>query len=239
MPTTTNPATTNPTTIPATDRGVSTRRLAIIAAAGLAAFVLIAVLIRVNWTPLTHLDQRIARDLHSVALDHPGQTTGWRYLSDVLSPTVLRIASVVAAVVLFLVRREWTVPLTLALSVLGTLLLSSATKLLINRDRPHLAHPVAHAAGQSYPSGHALTSFVTVAAILVVCPPRARRVAVGPAVLVIAAVGFSRLFLGVHYLSDVVGGWLLGAAWLCVVVLLLRRFSGTLARHSPAGRSSR
>jgi undecaprenyl-diphosphatase len=187
------------------------------------AFVLIAVLIRIDWTPLTHLDARLARDLHSVALDHPGQVTGWRDVSAVLSPTVLRIAAVVAAAVVFLIRREVWAPVVLLVSVLGTLLLSPLTKVLIDRDRPHFAHPVAHAAGQSYPSGHALTSFVMVAAVLVLCPPRTRRIALAPAVLVVAAVGFSRLILGVHYLSDVVGGWLLGAGWVCVVLLVLRR----------------
>jgi undecaprenyl-diphosphatase len=191
------------------------------------------VLVRVDWTPLTHLDLHVAAHLHSYVLAHRGQLTVWRDISTVLSPGVLRIAAVVAAAVLFLIRREWVAPLVLGISVLGTLVLSSATKVLVDRDRPHFADPVAHAAGQSYPSGHALTSFVAVLAVLVVCPPRARRIAAAPALLVIAAVGFSRLILGVHYLSDVVGGWLLGAAWLCVLLLAL--YSGAV---SPAGTRS-
>jgi undecaprenyl-diphosphatase len=198
----------------------------------LALFILLAVLIRVNWTPLTHLDQHVAAHLHRYLLAHGGQLTIWRDISAVLSPGVLRIAAVVAAAVLFLVRREWDAPLVLAISVLGTLVLSSLTKVLVDRDRPHFAAPVARAAGQSYPSGHALTSFVTVVAILVVCPPGARRIAAAPAALVIAAVGFSRLILGVHYLSDVVGAWLLGVAWICVVVLVLRH-SRIAARVRP------
>lgn len=188
-----------------------------------ALFVLLAVLIRTNWTPLTHLDLRIANDLHDSVVRHRGQFPVWRDISAVLSPDVLRIASVVAAVVVFLVRREVWAPLVLAVSVLGTVALSSLTKLIVDRDRPHFTDPVAHAAGQAYPSGHALTSFVAVLALLAICPPRVRRLALAPAVLVIAAVGFSRLILGVHYLSDVVGGWLLGAAWVCLVLLLLRR----------------
>jgi membrane-associated phospholipid phosphatase len=182
------------------------------------------VLIRANWTPLMHLDLHLADHLHRYLFAHRGQLGLWRDISAVLSPGVLRIAAVVAAVVLFLIRRHWEAPLILAISVLGTLVLSSLTKVLVDRNRPHFADSFAHAAGESYPSGHALTSFVAVVAILVVCPPRARRIAVAPGVLVIAAVGFSRLILGVHYLSDIVGGWLLGATWVCVVLLALRHF---------------
>ena len=187
-----------------------------------ALFVLIAVLIRTGGTPLTSFDLRVAHGLHRYVLAHRDQVAGWRDVSVVLSPAVLRIAAVVAAVVVFLLRREAWAALVLMVPVLGTLLLSPATKLLVDRDRPQLAHPVAHAAGQSYPSGHALTSFVAAAAVLVLCPPRARRAALAPAVLIVAAVGFSRLILGVHYLSDVVGGWLLGGAELCLVLVLLR-----------------
>lgn len=189
-----------------------------------------------DWTPLTHLDARIADGLHRYALAHRGQLPLWRDVSALLSPGVLRIAAVVAAVVLFLLTRSWGAPLVLALSALGTALLSPVTKLLVDRDRPHFAESVASAAGQSYPSGHALASFATVVAVLVVCPPPARRFAVAPAVVVIAAVGFSRMILGVHYLSDVVGGWLLGAASLCVVLVVLRC---RRVRRCPAGRSSR
>jgi undecaprenyl-diphosphatase len=184
------------------------------------AFVVIALLVRADWTPLTHLDVRIAGDLHRNIVEHPGQLRLWLDISDVLSPTVLRIAAVVVAVLLFLRTRDGWAPLVLTVSVLGTLLLSPLTKLIVDRNRPHFADPVAHAAGQSYPSGHALTSVVAVAAALIVCSPRARRFALVPGVLAVAAVGFSRMILGVHYLSDVVGGWLLGAAWLCAVLLV-------------------
>lgn len=81
-------------------------------------------------------------------------------------------------------------------------------------------HPVAHAASASFPSGHAIGSLVGVGALLLVLLPYARR-STRPAwtafgVLVVLAIGFSRLGLGVHYFSDVLGGYVLGAGWLAV-----------------------
>lgn len=188
---------------------------------GFALFVVIALLIRTDWTPLTRLDARIVHDVHDEVVAHRGQLPVWRDVSTVLSPTVWRLAAVVAAAIAFLWRRAVRPALVLVVSVLGTLLLSAASKAIVDRDRPHFAHALAHASGQSYPSGHALTSFVAIAAGLTVCSPRVRRLALVPGVVIIAAVGYSRLALGVHYLSDIVGGWLLGLGWVCLVVLVV------------------
>lgn len=198
-------------------------------------FVLIAVLIRAPWTPLTHLDLRIANDLHADAVAHRGQLPLWRDVSAVFSPGVLRVAAAVVAVAWFAWRRARRGPLVLAAAAVGTMVLDPVAKVIVDRDRPHFSNPVAHAAGQSYPSGHAFTSFAVVIAVLLICTPRARRVALVPGVLVVAAVGFSRLMLGVHYLSDVVGGWLLGAALLALTVFVLDRLSGSRVRPRPAG----
>lgn len=206
------------------------------AAVGLAcfaAFVVLAVLIRTGWTPLVHLDRRVAADLHDNALAHPGQLRAWRDVSSVFAPNVLRIAAAVAAAILLLWKRAVRPALVLAIAVVGTYVLSSASKVIVDRNRPRFAHAIAHAAGQSYPSGHALTSFVALAAVLLVCSSRIRRYVVAPGVLIVVAVGYSRMILGVHYLSDVVGGWLLGAAWIGLVALVLRH---SRVRGSPTGR---
>lgn len=202
---------------------------------------ILAVLIRTAWAPLTSLDRRVATDLHEIAITSPGQLRIWRDVSTVFSPGVWRVALVAAAAILALWRRAGRAALVLAVAVLGTFALSPLSKVIVDRNRPRFVHPVAHAGGQSYPSGHALTSFVAVAAIVAVCSPKLRRYVLLPGVLVVAAVGFSRLFLGVHYLSDVVGGWLLGAAWVCLVVLVLMRWNGYRAgdgrrRWTPSSR---
>jgi undecaprenyl-diphosphatase len=87
--------------------------------------------------------------------------------------------------------------------------------------RPVLTHPVAHESGLSFPSGHAQAAIVGYAVLLLVFLPILhgawRRVAVAVAVLMVLAIGFSRIALGVHYVSDVVGGYVLGAAWVAAM----------------------
>src|SRR5262249_11541170 len=80
--------------------------------------------------------------------------------------------------------------------------------------------PVASAPGNSFPSGHALGSIVAYGSLLLVflpaVPRRLRRVAIAVAAAIVVLVGFTRVALGVHYVSDVLAGWLLGVAWLTV-----------------------
>ena len=87
-----------------------------------------------------------------------------------------------------------------------------------------VAHPIAHGTGNSFPSGHSLGSIVCYGAVLLAFLPDTRpgwprtalRYGIG---VLIAAIGISRILLGVHYLSDVVGAWALGLTWLGVTAL--------------------
>ncbi len=103
--------------------------------------------------------------------------------------------------------------LVLGATVLGERLIIDGLKLLINRDRPEFdIHPVATHIS-SFPSGHATNSMAVFLAIALIAVPRANR---GPAVITAVAlsllIGATRPFLGVHWPSDVIGGWALGAA---------------------------
>jgi undecaprenyl-diphosphatase len=93
-----------------------------------------------------------------------------------------------------------------------------------------VAHPIAHGTGNSFPSGHALGSIVCYGALFLVFLPAARgtwrRVLTAVIVTLIASIGISRLLLGVHYLSDVLGGWALGITWLGITA-----FAFELSRH--------
>lgn len=120
---------------------------------------------------------------------------------------------------LVLLRRgHFHLVMFLATSTLVGGLVDTWVKLAVNRDRPSLQDPVATAFGKSFPSGHAMTSLVTYGALLLIFLPVIRRR--GPAIVATAvlvfAIGFTRLALGVHFISDVVGGWVLGAAWLAL-----------------------
>lgn len=182
-------------------------------------FGLLLLVVADQWRPLRRLDHSLAAGLNAYAYVHPGYVTVLKTISTVGHPAAFEIAAVVVAGGLA-VRRRPRLAAWLALTVFGGGLLSTLVKLAVARKRPLLPHPVAHAASASFPSGHALGSIVGVGALLLTFLPAVRRparpalVALGAAVVL--AIGFSRLGLGVHYLTDVLGGYLLGAGWLAV-----------------------
>lgn len=170
-----------------------------------------------QWGPLMALDRAVADGLHRRAVADPGLTHVNRVLTDwVWDPWAMRaLLAVVVGVLLW--RGERLLALWVAAtSGLGTAV-QQGLKAAVDRDRPRWPDPVDSAGYAAFPSGHALS--VTVAFGLLVWllalhgAGRRTRTAV-PAIGVVSAlgVGFTRLFLGVHWLSDVVGGWLIGVA---------------------------
>lgn len=125
---------------------------------------------------------------------------------------------VVLALGLLAVRRLWlTAGLVLAATLLGSIL-SARAKLLFARPRPGLVEHLVEARGLSFPSGHATNSaiiYLTLALLVSqVVPGRATRgYILGAAVMLTGAIGTSRVFLGVHWPSDVLAGWCIGTAW--------------------------
>ena len=108
--------------------------------------------------------------------------------------------------------------------------LTSLLKELFGRIRPDFDQGGARLESLSFPSGHSsgIATLVTVALILAwpVLAPRARRLWVSVGVAVVVLVGLTRMLLGVHYLSDVVGGWALGLAWTLGVALVFGAMPG-------------
>ena len=119
---------------------------------------------------------------------------------------------------------------TLALVALGSTLTSDWLKLFYLRLRPSLVpHLDSVIADQSYPSGHATNAAVVYVLFALLAPPALR-----PRLLVLAALltfltGLSRVMLGVHYPSDVLGGWMLGLAFALLAAEYCQRLSGTRA----------
>lgn len=109
----------------------------------------------------------------------------------------------------------------------GALVLSQGLKQTVDRTRPVFDEPVATALGASFPSGHSLGSAVFYATAAVLLMPYVRRTGLllAAAVLVSALVAASRVLLGVHYLSDVTAGLLIGLGWaaLCTAVFAVWR----------------
>jgi undecaprenyl-diphosphatase len=152
-----------------------------------------------------------------------------RDVSAMGSFAVLSFVSLAALFYLLMVERR-AMALFVAVSVIGGTLLSNALKLGFARARPEIV-PGLELATYSFPSGHATLSavtYLTLGALLAEAHP-SRRVKIyflTLAAFMTVAVGLSRVYLGVHYPTDVLAGWCIGAAWavLCgTVVLLLRR----------------
>ncbi len=182
-------------------------------------FALILLLVVDHWGPLQRLDHAVANNLNGFAYKHSTYVSAMRALSDIVSPADFEVVALVVGVVLF-VKHQPRLATWLLVTVYGGGLLSTLVKLAVDRKRPLVEHPVAHALSASFPSGHALGVLVGTGALLLVGLPfvthRLRPVLIGVGVLLVLAVGYSRLGLGVHYLSDVLGGYLLGAGWLAL-----------------------
>ncbi|MFJ5780190.1 phosphatase PAP2 family protein [Streptomyces sp. NPDC093094] len=179
-------------------------------------FGLLLVLVEDRWRPLLRIDAHAAQSLHEIAVRHPAWTSTLRLLSDqVWDPLTLR-AAVAVLTVWLLHRRAWRLAAWAAVTAVGGGLTGLLVKVVVERARPALQDPVAHAPGYSFPSGHAMTATTSFAVFLLVLLPLIPRVWRIPcwcaAVFSVAGVGFTRVALGVHWFSDVIGGWLLGLA---------------------------
>jgi undecaprenyl-diphosphatase len=130
-------------------------------------------------------------------------------------------------------RRREAIALVLAVASAAAVL--PLIKIGFARTRPDLIWQLVHEGKQSFPSGHALGAAVTFPLLGLFA---ARKGAVWIGIGVALLIGLSRVFLGVHWLSDVLGGWLLGAAWVCATLAILGERSGVPASSGSAASST-
>jgi undecaprenyl-diphosphatase len=204
--------------------------IAVTAAA--AVFVLLLLLIRVQWAPLESADHGAAAQLNHLVAGHAALISVIKAVTFLGSDGALWTV-IGVAVVLLALRKRWWLALYLLVTGAGALVLDPVLKSLVGRLRPVVAHPIAHGTGDSFPSGHSLGSIVCYGAILLVFVPATRgrwRTAFITAIAaLVALIGISRILLGVHFLSDVIGAWALGITWLGVTAFafeLTRRAAG-------------
>ncbi|HVF52753.1 MAG TPA: phosphatase PAP2 family protein [Actinomycetota bacterium] len=166
---------------------------------------------------LTRIDASAAEYLHEWVRDSPATVTGLEVISFLGKPIWFYLVLGPAVIYLWVKGRK-RLALFLAITALLGGAIDTVVKEVVDRPRPVLEDPVAHAMGKSFPSGHSMSSVVGYGALLLVfmpAIPRARRkLLVGATAVLVLLIGFSRLALGVHFITDVLGGFVLGAAWL-------------------------
>ncbi|MFG3100868.1 phosphatase PAP2 family protein [Streptomyces sp. NPDC048182] len=200
-------------------------------ALGLCSALLLA-LVAVEWAPLTGLDDDIADTTHRWATGHRGATRVMRVLSDwVWDPWTMRLLCAAVVVWLWWRRGDRFTAGWLAVTAVAAGLFQQVLKAVVDRARPAWPDPVDLAHYAAFPSGHALT--VTVVCGLLVwllghygAARGPRLAALAVAAVSVAGVGATRVWLGVHWATDVLGGWLLGALVVCLAVLAHRRWAG-------------
>jgi undecaprenyl-diphosphatase len=130
---------------------------------------------------------------------------------------------VTLVVIHFVLRGKWRTGAFLAFVVIAGTLISNALKVFFDRPRPDLTG-IVHVATASFPSGHATVSAVVYLSLGVVLARASERrrlklFYIAAAIVLTGIVGLSRLYLGVHYPTDVAAGWALGAAWAILCAL--------------------
>lgn len=126
----------------------------------------------------------------------------------------------VGAILFFVARRRYKWALIVASCVAGAGLINVLLKAVFQRDRPQLWERIVTENSYSFPSGHAMASSALALSLVVIFwPTRWRWYVVSVAALYMLIIGFTRLYLGVHYPTDVVAGWTVSAAWVAVVTI--------------------
>ncbi|MCX3059514.1 phosphatase PAP2 family protein [Streptomyces beihaiensis] len=175
------------------------------------------VLVALRWSPLMDLDARIDLKLHMRAVADPGLTHVNRVLTDwAWDPWTMRALCALVVIWLLVRQRERALAAWIAATLLVAALVQQGLKAAVGRPRPVWPDPVDSAHYAAFPSGHAMTATVVCGLLLWLlrrygASRAARRAAWTVALVSVLGVGLTRLWLGVHWPSDVVGGWLLGA----------------------------
>ncbi len=158
--------------------------------------------------------------------------TGWVFVLTALGSTFVLIGVVLSAALGLTLRGRWRSAATLVIAYVVTDATVAIVKLIVSRPRPDAS--LTEAGGFSFPSGHSAMSMVVYGCLAFALAravrgfPRVAFALCGAALVV--AIGLSRIYLGVHYPSDVIAGWTTGAAILIVTWML----AGRLRPRAPA-----
>jgi membrane-associated phospholipid phosphatase len=192
--------------------------------------------VRADFGPQMRLDAVVSEALY--AGDH--RAVSLNLLLEVLTTpglTWFRLVVFLPVLVLLVLRRAWWTAawLVITISLIGPL--NTLFKIYFGRVRPDFEQGGARLDSLSYPSGHSsgIATLVTVALIMAwpLLAARARHWALAAGVVLVLLVGLTRMWLGVHFFSDVVGGWSLGVAWSLLTALVFGAFAEGRAALRP------
>lgn len=156
---------------------------------------------------------------------------------------VLTLASLIVVTYLLLTGRRHTA-VTIVVSITSGIIVSTLLKEFFDRPRPDLVAHGSHTYTSSFPSGHSMMSavcYLTLAGLLCTVE-RSRKIRlylIGTALFLTALVGTSRVYLGVHWPSDVLAGWLTGAAWAALSLWIAHFIYASKQRRDPERDSSK
>lgn len=170
---------------------------------------------------LDRWDKSVSKRLFEIKVGAPWLTRVFNVVSFFGAPYWFWL--LVGAVSIYLWRKhQRRLVAFLLTSTLGGSVVNTVVKLSVNRPRPTFKDPsaITFQTGKSFPSGHAMSSTIAYGALLLIFLPlfsaRNRKWAYLAVITLLLAIGVARLGLGVHYVSDVIGGYLLGLAWLAL-----------------------
>jgi undecaprenyl-diphosphatase len=201
--------------------------------------VVLLTLVAATWDPLMSFDRSVARTTHRWAVDEPALTQAFRILTDwVWDPQTMRLLCLLVVVWLAWRRAAWWTALWLVATVAVGTLVQQGVKAAVDRERPRWPDPVDSAHYAAFPSGHAMTATVVCGLLLWLLHRSGAgralfRTLVALAALSVVGVGLTRVWLGVHWMTDVLGGWLMGATVVALAVAAHQRWRPVAPRTRP------
>lgn len=181
-------------------------------------FVAIAEEVRENET--LGFDVAILESVHSLAT--PARDAAVRALTDLGYTWWVGGMTVILLIVLLYMKKRYQA-LVVAFGVGGSVVINLLLKALFQRDRPQLWERLVVENSHSFPSGHAMASAsLAVVIIVLLWPTKWRWLALAGGAVYMLLIAFTRLYLGVHYPTDIIAGWAVTTAWVLIVAAVLR-----------------
>lgn len=173
------------------------------------------------------LMDKLAYDILVTKLRNPTITKFMKLVTK-LSNTKFIIAASLILILMFYIRKKKKISILIVINLLFIVLLNQTIKMIIKRERP-TGFRLIEMTGYSFPSGHAMVSMAFYGLLIYLCKHLItnkviRRLLITLNIIIILLIGISRVYLGVHYLSDVITGYSISIIYLLILAKLLKKY---------------